>query len=378
MKNFPAFIRWFWLLQKRLLRDKSFWLMLVLIPVLVLSMQIIAKEESGIVHITLAMENPSDTLAQKICGDLMNSRGVLRFTEATPEEAEELVKSGGCDATWIFPEDTAEAVRNFAGRKFTNAAVVTVIQREENVITRLAREKLYGALYTHCSYALYDGYLTKEVPEAVNLSDADRKAIYENIFQEEDLFRFVYTDGTAPEEDDSYLLTPIRGFLAVLMAVGALAASMLYSRDRENGAFVWLPSRKQSPYAVLYTGTAVLDIGVLVLFALVLSGMAVSFARECVLMFLYILCCSGFAMFVRLLTGSNVVLGSCIPLFAIIMTVVCPVFFHLQSAGWIGALFPPYAYILSAYNDRYILQMLVYAAVMYGLYFILHRILKRI
>lgn len=379
MKHCMMAVRWFCLLQKRLLKDKSFQLILLLIPLFVLSLQFLSKEESGIVHIALAQENDNDALAKEICADLMNSGGVLRFTEAeTPGEAVELVKNGTCDSAWIFPEDTAEEVQKFARRKFIDAAVVTVVQREENVITRLAREKLYGALYSHCSYALYDAYLTKEVPEAQNLPEDEKREIYENIFQAEDLFQYIYADGNEPKAETSYLLTPVRGFLAVLTVVGALAASMLYRKDLDNGAFVWLPERKQSRYAVLYTVTAVLDVGILVVFALVLSGMSVSLIRECVLMLLFILCCSGFAMLIRLITGRNMVLGSCIPLFAVLMTVTCPVFFHLKALNWLGALFPPYAYISAVYNDRHILSMLIYAVAVYGLYFLLHKILKRI
>ena len=77
MNGFRKMLLWYFMLSKRLLKKYTFLLLLCAIPLLVVGMQVVSKQDSGMLTIVLCQENPEDSLSSKIVEDLLLPRHLL-------------------------------------------------------------------------------------------------------------------------------------------------------------------------------------------------------------------------------------------------------------------------------------------------------------
>ncbi len=379
MEKIKRILTWALLLNKRLFKKPGFLVILLLIPALVFGVNLMAQEDSGAVTVALAMEDPEDPLANEIVDSMIGSSRLLRFISCqSPQEARSMVAGGKADTAWIFGEDLQESIDRFAGNIHRRNAFVTVVQREETVLLQLAREKLYAAVYPHCSYALYRNYLDENVPELPALTPEQLRKYYDAIQAEgADLFEFSYADPEESTEDAetvSYLLAPMRGLLSVMVLLGGFAVALFYMQDEAAGKFDWIPEHKRFWFAAGYHLIAVVNVAAAALMAILLSGLSVSLGREILLMALYALMTTGFAMVVRQLTGKAGYLGALIPVLTVAAIALCPVFFNFSSLRMASMLLPPYYYLNCVHNVGFMLWMLGYTAVLYLVSGLLHKL----
>lgn len=353
-------LRWFFLLSKRLYKKTTFLALLVLLPILVLGYSTAAQEDSGVVTIALAMEDPQDPLAYQIVQDLTADSPLIRFVNCeSPERAEALLVSGKADGAWIFPEDTSGMLAAFLKDPKT-APIVRVVQREETVLLRLAREKLNGTLYRCCAQPLYLSYIRQNVPGLDDLSDSQLLAYYDSIFGNEALFQFSTVGGEPQTAPVSYLLSPLRGLVAVLVVLCGLAAAMYFLQDRHSGTFARTPEHAMPLLELGCQAAALFSVGAVALISLAVCGLWENGWREIAVMLLYCLCTASFCMLLRRICSNMALLAGLLPVLAAVMLVVCPVFFDIAELRKLQYLFPPTYYIQAAYSDKHLLLMPVY------------------
>lgn len=361
---------------KRLYKKLTFLLLLAMIPALVLGYGMVSREESGLMTVSLACEAETvEPLTRSVWDELLESE-VMRFIECdSPEEAEALVLQGQADVAWIFAEDLEAKIYDFAAHRTRKNAFVTILEPENRVALKLVREVLSGVLFPHCSEALYLTYIRENAPELDAVSDAQLLEYYRNMEFSEGLFVFTDLEGNETRQEEThYLLTPVRGMLAVVIGLSGLATAMYYIRDRENGTFAWIPQHRQGLVELGCQLISVVNVAAVVLLSLALTRQTVSLGRELAVLALYCLCTAAFAMVMRRLTHDIRGLGMVIPLLVVVMLAVCPVFFDLGALRQVQFLLPPTYFINAAYNDKYLLFMAVYALVALLLCGILDRI----
>ena len=357
------------MLQRRLFRRPGFPVILLLMLLLSFAMRLTDRADSGALTVALAAEEPGDPIAAAVTEELSGDDGLIRFLLCeTPDAARLLVENGTADSAWIFRAGTADRVAAFAAVNHEINAPVTIIQREESVLLALSREKLYAALYPHNAYALYRGYVTEEIPELGDISEEQFRAAYDAVDAPGDgLFRFALSDpdNSVPDGDSiSYLMAPVRGLLSIFVVLAGLAAAMFYLQDERAGRFDWIPAHVRPAFAFLYHLTAVADAAAAALIALFLSGVALSPARELLLMLLYLLPVTGFCMLLGQLCGRVALLGVLIPPLTVSMIVLCPVFFSVPGILRLPAhLLPPFSYLNAVYSTGYLLPMLLLSGV---------------
>ena len=162
MRKLQKSLLWFCLTCKRLLKKPGFLILLCSIPVLVLSMGLVAKEESGMLHIVLYQENEKDLLSSQLVEDLLSENSVLQYQQVfDEEEAYELVENGNADAAWIFSDKMQERLEEYIAGAY-DRPFIRILEREDNVALQLSREKLYGALYSYFPYTVYEKYVQNE------------------------------------------------------------------------------------------------------------------------------------------------------------------------------------------------------------------------
>lgn len=200
MKKIRRGLLLFFLFNKRLFKKTGFRLLLCAVPLLALGMRNLSDGESGVLHILLCQENPSDALSGEIVKKLLTEKSVIQYTLVQqPEEVCALVESGRVDAAWIFPDEMQEKLDQFTGEGFRGDGVIRIVEREDNVALRLAREKLFGALYTYASYSLYRNFIHKdlklEADEEILLQNYEETAVEGSLFQFGMLFYCVVVFG---------------------------------------------------------------------------------------------------------------------------------------------------------------------------------------
>lgn len=351
---------WFWLLTKRLYKKTTFLVILLLIPVLVFSYRLAARGDSGIVTVALAWETETPA-ALEIADRLETNNQLIRFLRSeSPEEARRQVAAGKADAAWIFLGDTGERILAFAADPADAKPLVQVVQREDNVFLMLSRESLGSATYFATSEAVYLNFIRSSIPELSDLSDEVLLDAYNRVNIHDDLF--IYGSREKAAEESGYLLSPVRGLLAVIIVLCGLATSLYYFHDRQKGTFSWVPLQRQPLVEFGCQIVSVLNITLVALFSLGISGLAGSLPLELALLGLYGLDVSLFCMLVRRCLGNLKVMATLLPLLVVIILAVCPVFFDLPFLHIVQLLFPPTYFIHALYAPSYFLFMALHSA----------------
>ena len=382
MDKISTYLRRYFILNKRLLKRVSFLVILLLVPISVLTMNVVAaNSDSGVVTVALAMQDDSDPLANEIVSELLGDSGLIRFEYyETVLQAREALEGGRVDAAWIFSGDMESKIEKFVAHTHKNNAFVVVLQREDNVMLRLSCEKLNMALYPHISLALCQNYIYEHILTLEDLSEERLREYYDSVDAEgEDLFEFVYTDGTVVENNKSnnYLTAPLRGFMSIMVVLSGLAVAMYYKQDELRGTFDRMPHKRRFSFMLSYHATAVLTTALVMFVTLLLVGMASFTLGEMISVLLYCAVTVGFCVGVGLLLKDIRLLGTVTPILVVVMTVLCPVFFNFVDLPAVQFLLPPYYYLNTIYSSRYIWCMVIYAVALYGFDYVLYRLQRK-
>lgn len=351
---------WFLLLNKRLYKKITYIAILFLIPVLVFLFSLSAKESGSVVNVVLAPEDAQDAFASQIIQELCQDSIVISFQVAEPEYAMELVASGKADAAWIFPADLQSRLRNYIYEEKNSDGFIRIVEREQTIPQRLAREKLSAVLHRQTVRITFLKYIRQIAPESQEMSDEKLLTYLENTDVSGELFAFYDLDGNRREDSANFLTTPIRGLLAVLATVGAVVTAMYYQSDLDRGIFSLLPERHRSFGEFGYQMISAVNILTFVTVALLITGWNVRIGAELLICILFGISCALFGMLLRSVFGGRRGLAVFLPVLVIVMLAVCPIFFDVGSLRKIQLLLPPTYYINSAYNSRYLIYLLIY------------------
>lgn len=354
----------FLLINKRLFKTYSFLLLLCLVPLLVAGVRLGAGEDSGIARILLYLPDPEDELAVQIASGLVEHSNVLYYEICdSEEEGRKAVEGFRADALWIFPRNMREAL---AGAAVTGPGLgpgcVTVVQREDDVRMLFTRQILCAELYPAFSYEMYTDFVRRECGLA-EVTDEELLEAYNSTLVEGSLFRMVYLDGEEAEEGD-YLLSPLRGLLALWLVLCGFAGSMYYIRDEQKGIFSRLPAGKRFLWALGVQGVLLGDGTVVMLAALKIGGVFTTWRREIPGGVLFACCVLAFCSLLRLICCRPEWLAGCIPLLLIGMLILCPVFLDAPGPRVLQYLLPPYYYLKSVHSTFYLWGMGGYTLVL--------------
>ena len=358
MRKLKRLCLWYFILTKRILKQKVFAAILILIPLMAFAMHLMPSRDGGIITIALARlgddEFSADTIAR-----LTDGGGVIKYLHyETENEAVQAVESGKCDAAWIFKEDAMTQAAKFAAGRSTDGAV-KIIEREDNVALNLSRECLFIAMYPYISYGAYSDFLSDLSPEE-KVSEAELNKYYDAKVKKNSLIDYYYVDGTYQVKND-ILTAPTRGLLAMIIMLAALASCMYACREEQQGIFENLKGSKRAFVPMFCHITAIVPTAVVSLFAVYFSGSWTNWSRELLSMAMYVISVTAFCEILRLLCRSEVTLGAIIPVLITVVLVLCPVFLNIDRMHILQFCLPPFYYLNAALNDTFIPKFAVYS-----------------
>ncbi len=364
-----------WLIQKRLLCKYSFLLLLALPLLFAAGLSRLAKEESGIAAIALYVPK-DDATAKQVEERLLGKKSAFRYLSCeTGEEAVALVEAGAADAAWLFSEEMEETLRELAEKRRVRP-LVKVVERRDSVPLLLARETLSAAVYPAFSYAVYESYVTQDLG-LTELTDEMIRQTYESVAVTGSLFAPVYADGSNVEtEDVSYVQAPLRGILAIWLVFLGLAAVLSFMQDEERGVYGRLSGVRRFLAFYGVGGVYLLDGTAVLLLCCKLCGVFTDVLREVVCAAVFACCVLAFVNLLRLLCRTPRWIGVILLPLAAAMLALCPIFLDLQKCRAGKRLLPPWYYLQSIHNMRYLYEMAVYTAVLVLIGAVIQRLRK--
>ena len=340
------------LLQKRMIRKKSYILMMISVFVFVLILRGVSLQDSSMITIAVGIEDNADETALNLYNDFEKNGVVLSYDKYdTPEEAIDAVASGLADEAWIIPADLSDIVREFA----INNKVSTPIQiyaRESSVVQFFLRELLEARLFK---------YISREVFEQFSYDNLGAvTADYSSYIRQEKIFR-LYEMGDEEEEiQPSYIMAPLRGLIALWMMIAAIASAMYYIHDKKNGLFIYWKTKSEFLREFFYLFVIIFDSSVIALLSIILAGIFTFPVSEIGIMILYDIILAFFAMLIIRIMRNEVVIGIFTPVMITVAAVFSPVFMELRAFEVICRLVPPFHYIKNAADPFYLPGMLMY------------------
>lgn len=365
------FSKWFLILSKRLYKNKIFLFFLILIPLFTLFIGFISKEDSGFLNIGIVLER-ENAFSKEILANLKDSTNLIYFSEYEDKsEGLELLQAGKLKALWIFSSEAEEIIKNYSAKEGIKEPIVQVIEREDNVLLNLSREKLAATIFKTYAPYIYLDFVNTELPMLKNLSREEKLSYFEIFPKENPLFKMTtFENGDTTEKMTNYLLSPLRGFFSILIVVCGLCVVLLLLEDREKELFVWLPPRYRFFEEAGTVFLAVLYLSFFVVVSLFLVGLNVNFFREILLSVCYSVQVTAFVLLIKEFISSKKVVVLLIPFFALIMIGVCPIFFDISGLLVLQLIFPPTYYLQGIYQNRYIMYLLIYTILLFGIIFV--------
>lgn len=340
---------WYLMLKKRLLKKAGFLVILCIIPMLAFLLRtFVEKEDSGLIRVAMAAENPEDELTIELMEKACEENHIFTFRICdTPQEAKRCVENASVDVAWIFENNMQEQIQKAAEGK--KVSLLTVYEVEENTFLKISREKLFGVLYPYIAYYTYENYVTEDMRLDDLVHAEELKETFEAYIADDKFIDFEFLDSSQKNLSESHFLTsPIRGLLMIVMLLSGMASTMYFLQDEKKGTFSWL-SREKRFCVFLGSNFAALSLaGFFVTAALIFSNSYTSIVSETISMLLFILMASIFCTILGAVFRS--VKSMCIMLPTIMVAAVafCPVFFNTHIA--FQQVLPPYYYLYSI-ND---------------------------
>ena len=352
----------FFLMQKRMLRKKSFILILCLVIPVVITMRITADQKSGMLTVALAQAGEENPVTSQIMTDLQESVAGINFFEChSQEEARRLVTEKKADAAWIFDSDFESRMEK-AGQRGRILPLVTAVQGEDTVFLAYVREILYSKLFPYFSYAAYKSFVEERIP---SVSDDDLYRQYSRFSSVPDLFN--HETFGSQKVSESYLLSPMRGMLALWLLMCAFAASLYFIQDNEAGSYIWFKKKDSLFFFLQITMIPLVDCALVMFIALIAGGIFTSVLSEILSLCLLVISSILFANLIRRITIRKSIFCASIPVIILITLVLCPIFLKVNNMRPLQLLLPVFYYLNSVYSPYYLLIFAGYTAILFVL-----------
>ena len=342
VKKLRRFFLWYGLMTKRLLKKPSYLILLLAVPVLTAAMNLAAQKDVGLVTVALA-GGENDAVALRAKEELLHATGLLRcIGYDSAEEAMEAVKSAQADAAWIFREDAGEELRKLVTSSGSRGAVL-VVEREETVFLRLAREELASVLYPTASRMTFRDHLASLSGDRPLPDDSVLEPYYRTLSEGQQVLVFTYDDGQVQEPPRDFLTNPLRGLLSLVVVLSGLASCMFYYAEEEAESFLRIRGGLGLLLPLLCHVCAMVPVALAGLIAMAVSGMLYGFWVELLL--------------------SALLCGAFLPILMMVMLVLSPIFLHFKQFAILRSLLPTVYYLNGAYRGAVQARFLLYTLI---------------
>ncbi len=353
-------LRSLYILNKRFLKNPLMLIMLILIPVSSFAIKVYTRESLKGVKALVFIQEDADTISLDIAEKLFSLQGIVTYQKAeSKQKIEEKISSGEYTIAFIIPKNFYKSLQEYEKGKVKEK--ITVIVKEKNIITLLAKEDFYAKIFEFTSRVVSLSYLErKDAP----LDEEDTLAftvIYKQNQSKDSIFEIQMLDG----KSENLELLPLRGILSVIILLTSLSAAMFFLQDKGKGQFETFYSSYCKRILFTYVFLATLDSTSISLLALRLCKATVFLPYDLVISFLFALVCTAYSTVLTLLLGKIQRFAALISLIILCSLIFCPILIDVAALSGIkifrviGHLLPPYYYLKSYWQQENVLESIL-------------------
>jgi len=388
MKRVKKVLVWAVLLNKRFLRRPLFLLLLALVPLLVAVVYTLPRENGSLIRVAVCAPGKEDKAADQAIRHLVSDRSpvVYYYRCSTKSQLKADVKSGKARLGYVFPEklsalfdaygsmddtDVSSALAILgnvmgSGSKGLQKYAITVVCGSNDVVTKLAREQLYGMLFDDLEESVLLSWMdahAADFPDSAKQRDAFLKKAMDDYRISYNFIRLSYLDGETIQDDQTgdYMSAPIRGLLCILLVLTAFASNLFLMQDIDSGRLVWMKQGRRALFHYFCHLVPVADAGIAVWLALSFSDTFLGVSKELPAYLLFLLCAVGFANLIRVLLRRMTLYSACLPIVLMGCLFLTPVFMDLVVFEPVQILLPPYLYLKSLHGAFPLRDLALYA-----------------
>ena len=349
----------FYLLSKRLYKKVSFLIILLFLVLVTAFVGTALNQESSMLKIAIVKPDVSGA-PEDVILSLTQSDGAAEYKLYSKQEATELLRKGKSDAVLEFEDNFDQSLLSFISGE-SETAPVRVTVRENNTFIKLSLERVYAELYPLIANNLYYDYAQEKL-QADNKDEL--KYYFDNVKRNGDIIEFSYYNSEDKVENTNYLVTPLRGILAIILIFCSMASALYFLNDCENGNMDAIPISRRWFLQIMYIFSGSFNIAIFVVLALISSGLFGNFITEIPVMLLYVIASVGFSSLLSGIFAKTGRMASVMPILTIAMLAVCPIFLNSELPV-VPCLFPTYWYLKAVYNTSIIPVLILYCFIVY-------------
>ena len=328
---------WCKLFFKRHLKRPSMIIILALMILIATALRLMSTDITASISVGFYIDEYSDDY-EKISGlkdTLQNHEGILEFVfYDTRENLELAVRAGKFSCGYAFSSDFYTRLENEDSRN-----TIELISPPENSISILSNLIIIASIMENTAgELLIDDSKSLEIFSNVPEEDFEKLfEEYKKFASNGSTFSFdydaLYDDYTGSDQTInifSYLVTPVKGIVAIFIFITALTGGVTWYRDKQSFTYSNIPIYRRPLLKLLsiFTPTFIATfVGFLSLFV---AGVYESIGHELYVIVVYGLICIIFTYILSTIVSENIFLAL-IPVFILGSVICCPIFFNLAN-----------------------------------------------
>lgn len=344
------FYTWYLLFVKRVLKQKAFFVLVLLLPFIAGIVQIAANTIDSRIKIGICLENPSD-FTEEIKKNLLAYDGLISFESYEDAYAlkgdviAQKIKWG-----YVFSEPFESDLKQGKTKR-----LVKCYNTPSSFLSKITDEVVFAVVMKEYANYYMVNYLSK-ISMLSQKQQQDLTQSYTQYQQGEETFSFSYhsVEGSAEKEEESIFTMPIRGVCAVLLLIAGIYGGIMSLEYEKNGIFKRLSPKNKINGILISILSPVSVLAVSVFCTLLLSGTFYNFLFELFLLSVYVFSVVGFSFLLTVLLKNEGILSGILPLLSMGAVIFCPVFIDLSAFYTIfdiaGHLFLPFYYLKAITN----------------------------
>ena len=320
---------WCRILGKRQLKRPSLIAVLLCMVILSIGLRAMSKDVTASMSVGFVSKDAT------ITDNLMAHEGIIAFKEYSSKEAlTDAVVSGKIQCGYVFNEDFSERILKGDTRN-----LIELIESPDNVISMLSNIVILATVMdTSACNMLVEDVLNQDIFANINDKDIESlKTYYEKYSSNGSTFSFdynaLYEDYQGSDKSInifSYLVTPVRGIVAIFVFIIALTSGLSWYKDKSCHTYANIPLNKRPLLKLLIIALPTMISMLTGYFSLLLAGICDNYSHEIFTMFAYGLLCIAFAYILSSIVNEHIYCGL-IPVFILGSIICCPIFFNLAN-----------------------------------------------
>ncbi len=342
-----------WLLKygKRFLQQKLFWFLLIIMPIGMLVFSHILKQQPAGIQVGIGCEEEEE-LERDIIEALKSHKGIVRFEEySTKDSMKQAIQNGDIQCGYFLRKNFSKRLNN---EKYKNA-ILQFRKRGDSTYV-VASTVVFAKVFESGNTELVDNFVRESgYFEGSSITRTEIQQLLVSNYNVHDTFKMSFENEDVENAGmETYLMTPLRGGMALLILLAGFCGLVMWKQDKEKGILEVTPYGMHSRLSLISIGIPTFAVTLSAMISQCLGNFEYFRIQEVFYLFLYGIMVTLFVdLFAFVPVSGNKIWG--IALMCVFLNaVVTPMFFNislfLPQVKYIQWLCPTSYFLLGVYG----------------------------